>query len=88
MFAIFCIVFFSDTKNDIYLKEWALVYSPKNGVFEKLLGNVASDLKIALIHGVDSPEQVEDVIKRREFLAGVVFDHPSVNIFSSFLLIM
>ncbi|XP_031638223.1 ATP-binding cassette sub-family A member 3-like, partial [Contarinia nasturtii] len=64
-----------DTKIDNHLMNFSLVYSPKNIVLAELLGIVARDLGLSPFHGVDRPEQVENITARHEFLAGVVFDH-------------
>ncbi|XP_055297532.1 phospholipid-transporting ATPase ABCA3-like isoform X2 [Sitodiplosis mosellana] len=63
----------------IHLKEWKLVYYPKNKILERFLSEVVKLLKLDGIEGVNSSEEVEKVMIEREFLAGVVFNH-SANI--------
>ncbi|XP_055326120.1 phospholipid-transporting ATPase ABCA3-like, partial [Sitodiplosis mosellana] len=69
----------TNTCRDIHLREWGLVYSPKNKVFEDLLQLASIRFNFTVIYGVNSSEEVERLMIEREFLAGVVFDH-SANI--------
>lgn len=76
-----CVFVFSNTNvsHDIHIKEYGLVYSPKNVVLENVLEYAAEYLGLAGVYGVNSPEEVERLMIEREFLAGVVFNHLSVN---------
>lgn len=57
-----------------------LVFSPDNPVFEKLLKDIAVKLDLDGVHGVSSSVEVERLMIEREFLAGVVFNHPAVTL--------
>lgn len=69
------------------IKEWRLVYSPKNEVFEKLLTEAALSLGLKGVVGVDTQEELEATMVNRQLVAGVQFEHPSVSIKYFFKLI-
>ena len=62
------------------IKEWRLVYWPKNAVLDALLTNVSETLELdEPPEGVETPEEVESVMMERFLLCGVLFDnYPSV----------
>lgn len=69
---------FSDNSPDLFAREFGLVYSPKNQVFDFLLGNASKGLGFAGVYGVNSSEKVEEMMIERDFFAGVVFKHAAV----------
>lgn len=64
---------------DIYVKEWKLVYSPQNSIFEELVDEAVKSLKLNGIVGVNTPEEVEAVMFNQELVAGINFQHLQVN---------
>lgn len=64
---------------DIYVKEWKLVYSPYNAVFEELIDAACKSLQLDGIVGVNTPEEVEAAMTNRELVAGIVFQHSQVK---------
>ncbi|XP_031627171.1 ATP-binding cassette sub-family A member 3-like, partial [Contarinia nasturtii] len=59
------------------LKEWQLVYYPKNDILEKLLNQVSQNLELDGVVGVKRSNLVERMMIGREMLAGVIFNHPA-----------
>lgn len=57
------------------IKEWRLVYWPKNDVLDALLTNVSETLALEPPEGVEMPEEVETVMMERFLLCGVLFDN-------------
>lgn len=68
-------MFFSNESREKQPREWKLVYSPKNLIFEKLLNQAIKSLDINGIVGVKNAEDVEKIVQEKDFLAGVLFDH-------------
>lgn len=64
------------------IKEWKVVYSPKNDVFKQLLmpciEKIVQSEPIG-IESVGSPEEVEEIMIQRRLIAGIVFEHSAVN---------
>lgn len=56
------------------IKEFRLVFSPKNNVLTEFLTNVSDSLSLEPPEGVESPEEVEKVMIERYLLCGVLFD--------------
>lgn len=71
-------IFFSDATHDIHVKEWKIVYSPKNEALDELMMNVTDSLDLEGFEGVKTPEEVETVMIERELLCGIVFEHIQV----------
>lgn len=66
---------------DVHLEEWVLAYSPHNPVLEELMRKVVDSLVLTDKIGVNSSDELIDIIVDRELIAGVEFYHPSVNSF-------
>lgn len=73
------VYFCSNATHDIHLKEWKLVYYPKNDILEQFLSEVVELLRLDGIEGVNSTEDVEKVMIERELFCGVVFEHFAVS---------
>lgn len=63
---------------DIHVKEWKLVYSPINPIFDELAENAAKSLQLEGAVGVNSSEEVESAMFNRELVAGINFQHSAV----------
>lgn len=61
------------------VKEWKLVYFPKNVALEKLLIKTVEILELDGVISVSSSEQIEDYVLNRGFFAGIEFNHPDVS---------
>lgn len=70
----------NNSRNSIWPKEWKLVYSPKNPELELLLSKTAELMFLEGVLGVKNSSEVERVMIKRDYLAGVVFDHEEVQI--------
>lgn len=66
------------------VKEWKLVYLPKNECLERLLNKTVEMLNLDGVLSVDTSKQIEDVMDSRRLLAGIEFDHPDVIFWSLF----
>lgn len=67
-------------RDNIFLREWQLVYSPQNPILDDLMSEVSRSLALTGIVGVGSSNQIFDVMLNQELIAGVEFQHPAVNI--------
>lgn len=66
-------------RHDLHVLEWGLVYSPVNKELAELMNETARLLKLESgTVAVNTPAEVEAVMFRREFVAGVDFDIPAV----------
>lgn len=63
---------------DIHVKEWKLVYSPMNPIFDELADVAAKSLQLEGVVGVNSSEELEGVMFNRELVAGINFLHSAV----------
>lgn len=64
---------------DLHVKEWKLVYSPLNPALEELVDIASKSLQLDGVVGVNSSEELEAVMFNRELVAGIEFQHSSVN---------
>lgn len=69
----------NNSRDSIWPKEWKLVYSPKNDVLELLLNETAKLMQFEGVMGVENASEVEQVMIKSDYFAGVIFDHEEVH---------
>lgn len=61
------------------IKDWKLVYSPKNEVLETLLTGAATSLGLKGVYGVAGQKELEATMVNKQLVAGVQFEHSPVS---------
>lgn len=64
---------------DTHIKEWKLVYSPLNPIFEEMADLAAKSLQLDGIVAANSSEELESIMFNQELVAGIDFQHPPVR---------
>lgn len=64
---------------DIHVKEWKLVYSPLNPIFEELADLAAKSLQLDGVVAANSSEELEAIMFNQELVAGIDFLHSPVK---------
>lgn len=67
---------------EVHLEKWTLAYSPYNPVLENLMNMAVDSLDLAATIGVNSSDELANIIVNRDLVAGVEFHHSSVNVSS------
>lgn len=77
-------IFFYRYANNTHVRDWRLIYSPKNAVLEALLIGASRSLGLSEPIGVNSSKQVQKLVSEFGYFAGILFDHDAVIDWFSF----
>lgn len=61
------------------MREWKLVYSPINPIFEEIADLAAKSLQLEGVVAANSSEELESIMFNQELVAGIDFQHPPVK---------
>lgn len=66
------------------IREWKVVYSPKNDQLDDLLAVVSEKLQLDGFVGVENENEIAAVMTNQKLIAGIEFKHPAVSSLTTF----